>query len=323
MTRYYVFNGDADGLCALQQLRLESPGPGTLVTGVKRDIELLARVTAQPGDECFVLDVSLDVNRAGLVAALAAGAQVHYFDHHHAGQVPADANLHAHLDPAPDVCTSLLVDRHLGGKQRLWALVGTFGDSLTDVGKSLAAAAGLNVEDTALLRDLGVSINYNAYGETLADLHVPPAVLAEEMLPFADPRDFARSSDTFKRLHAGYTQDMALAASLKPTRQAPGAVLFVLPDEAWARRASGTLANDLAKAHATSAVAIVSPKAQGGYLVSLRVPKDSSVSAESFCRRFPTGGGRKTAAGINHLPTPELESFANDFATEFQSAPPA
>jgi hypothetical protein len=95
-------------------------------------------------------------------------------------------------------------------------------------------------------------------------------------------------------------------------------VLFVLPDQAWARRASGTLANDLAKAHAASAVAIVSPKAQGGYLVSLRVPRDSAVSAESFCRRFPTGGGRKTAAGINHLPGPELESFARDFAEQFK-----
>jgi hypothetical protein len=319
MTRHFVFNGDADGLCALQQLRLENPGPGTLVTGVKRDIELVARVTAAPGDEIYVLDVSLDVNRAGLTAALAAGAKVRYFDHHHAGEVPNDANLEPYLDPAPNVCTSLLVDRYLEGRRRPWALVGTFGDSLTEEGKALAAGLGLNAEDTTTLKDLGVCINYNAYGETIADLHVPPAALAEEMLPFADPLDFARRSDTFRRLRDGYAKDMELAARLEPTRQAPGAVLFVLPDEAWARRASGTLANDLAKAHATSAVAIVSPKAQGGYLVSLRVPRDSAVSAESFCRRFPTGGGRKTAAGINHLPTPEFEAFANDFTEQFKS----
>jgi hypothetical protein len=77
------------------------------------------------------------------------------------------------------------------------------------------------------------------------------------------------------------------------------------------------LANELAKAHAGSAVAIVSPKAQGGYLVSLRVPRESTVSAEAFARRFPTGGGRKTAAGINHLPGPELDNFARDFTREF------
>jgi len=33
-----VFNGDADGICALHQLRLAEPVESTLVTGVKRDI---------------------------------------------------------------------------------------------------------------------------------------------------------------------------------------------------------------------------------------------------------------------------------------------
>lgn len=320
MTRYYVFNGDADGLCALQQLRLTSPGESTLVTGVKRDIELVARVKAAPGDHVTVLDISLDVNRAGLVAALDAGAKVAYFDHHHAGEVPVHPNLEPHLDPSPNVCTSILVDRALAGQKRLWAIVGTYGDSLTDEGNALAEGAGLSAEDAKLLKELGISINYNAYGETIADLHVPPSELAAEMLPFADPRDFAKSSPTFRRLHDGYQKDMELAARLEPTKRAPGAVMFVLPDEAWARRASGTLANDLAKAHAGSAIAIVSPKAQGGYLVSVRVPRESTVSAEAFCRRFPTGGGRKTAAGINHLPAPELETFARDFTQQFAPA---
>ena len=37
-----VFNGDADGLCALHQLRLAEPlADAQLVTGVKRDIALL------------------------------------------------------------------------------------------------------------------------------------------------------------------------------------------------------------------------------------------------------------------------------------------
>jgi len=42
---YDVFNGDADGICALIQLRRADPKPdATLITGVKRDIELLERV---------------------------------------------------------------------------------------------------------------------------------------------------------------------------------------------------------------------------------------------------------------------------------------
>jgi hypothetical protein len=317
VTLYYAFNGDADGLCALQQLRLENAEPGVLVTGVKRDIELVGRVAAKAGDECVVLDVSLDVNRAGLVTVLAAGAKVRYFDHHHAGEVPDHAKLEPHLDPSPNVCTSILVDRYLGGRRRAWAAVGAFGDSLGAEGRALSHAAGVGEDDARALEDLGVCINYNAYGETLADLHVPPATLAEEMRPFEDPREFLRRSESYRKLRDGYQQDMELAARLEPRTEVPGAVLFLLPDEAWARRASGTLANDLAKAHAGSAVAIVSPKAQGGFLVSLRVPKESTVSAEAFARRFPTGGGRRTAAGINHLPAPELDSFARDFTCEF------
>ena len=96
-------------------------------------------------------------------------------------------------------------------------------------------------------------------------------------------------------------------------------MVFLLPDAAWARRASGTLANDLAKAHAGSAVAIVSPKTSSGYLVSVRVPREASVSAEAFCRRFPTGGGRRTAAGINHLPSAELDGFAAAFEEQFRA----
>ena len=118
----------------------------------------------------------------------------------------------------------------------------------------------------ARLQELGVAVNYNAYGETIADLHVPPLDLAGEMLAFADPLDFATGSAAFRRLADGYRQDMELARRLEPTRRAAGAILFVLPDQAWARRASGTLANDLAKAHAGSAVAIVSPKSIGRLL---------------------------------------------------------
>ena len=38
MNFFDVFNGDADGICALIQLRLAEPRDTTLITGVKRDI---------------------------------------------------------------------------------------------------------------------------------------------------------------------------------------------------------------------------------------------------------------------------------------------
>ena len=319
MTHCYAFNGDADGLCALQQLRLAGGPPGPLVTGVKRDIALLDRVAAAAGDHCTVLDVSLDVNRAGLLALLQAGVQVRYFDHHFTGEVPKHAGLEAHLDLSPQVCTSLLVDRFVEGRHRAWAIVGAFGDSLTDEAGALAADAGIAPDAAERLRQLGVAVNYNAYGETIADLHVPPEELAAEMIRWANPLDFAQDSALCRRLADGFRADMELARQLAPARKTKGAVFFTLPDAAWARRASGTLANDLAKAHTGSAVAIVSPKSGGGYLVSVRVPRESSVSAEAFCRTFPTGGGRRTAAGINHLPGEDLQKFADAFEAQFRA----
>ena len=47
MADFDVFNGDADGLCALHQLRLLEPREATLVTGPKRDIALLQRVSLE------------------------------------------------------------------------------------------------------------------------------------------------------------------------------------------------------------------------------------------------------------------------------------
>ncbi len=318
MTHTYVFNGDADGLCALQQLRLAGEPPGRLVTGVKRDIALVDRVAPAAGGLCTVLDVSLDVNRAGLLALLAGGTRVRYFDHHFAGEIPEHPGLEAHIDLAPNVCTSILVDRHLDGRCRAWAAVGAFGDSLTDEARGLAAAAGLAGEAVDTLRAVGTALNYNGYGESLADLHAPPAELAAEMLRHPDPLEFAARSEVYRRVAEGFRADMALARGVQPARRSSGAVLFVLPDAPWARRVSGTLANDLAKANAGDAVALLSPKTDGGYLVSVRVPRDARVSAESFCRKFPTGGGRKTAAGINHLPAEALNEFGSAFEAEFK-----
>ncbi len=47
-----------------------------------------------------------------------------------AGDIPAHPRFEAHIDCAPDVCTGILVDRHLGGAQRVWAVVAAFGDNL-------------------------------------------------------------------------------------------------------------------------------------------------------------------------------------------------
>ena len=105
MTHFDVFNGDADGLCALTQLRNAEPREAELITGVKRDINLLERVTAEPGSQVTVLDVSLDKNRAGLERVLEAGADVFYCDHHFAGDIPDNPRLETVINTAPDAPT--------------------------------------------------------------------------------------------------------------------------------------------------------------------------------------------------------------------------
>jgi single-stranded DNA-specific DHH superfamily exonuclease len=319
MTHLYAFNGDADGLCALQQLRLVDPRDATLVTGVKRDITLLRRVSAAAGDEVTVLDISLDANRDDLNRLLEAGASVRYFDHHHAGELPRHANFEPHIEEAADVCTSTLVDRHLAGRHRSWAIVAAFGDNLPELGAAMATAAGIAPSTTAVLERLGISLNYNAYGSTISDLCFDPADLAQQMLPFADPMEFTRHSPAHARLTERYEEDMQRARALKPARQVAGATVVVLPDEAWARRVIGVLANDLSRSQPDCAIAILAPKAEGGFTVSVRVPAGGRVTADEFCRGFETGGGRKLAAGINHLPAANVGHLAATFEARFRT----
>src|SRR5690606_26020239 len=113
-----------------------------LVTGLKREIALLERVPARAGDQVLVCDLSMERNRPALLRLLESGVRVRYFDHHAAGEVPRHPGLEAHVDLGSGVCTSVLVDRHLGGRFRAWAVVGAFGDNLRGVAEGLATQLG-------------------------------------------------------------------------------------------------------------------------------------------------------------------------------------
>jgi hypothetical protein len=167
MAHFDVFNGDADGICALHQLRLAVPRETTLVTGTKHDIALVERTHAQSGDTMTVLDLSFDTNRGALEPLLAKGIEIEYFDHHYAGEVPPYRNLRAHIDTTANVCTSVLVDRHLGGRFRRWAIVAAWGDNLPETALALARDLDLSDDETEQLRELGEAMNYNAYGDSV------------------------------------------------------------------------------------------------------------------------------------------------------------
>jgi hypothetical protein len=318
MTRHFAFNGDADGLCAVQQLRLARPGPANLVTGTKRDINLLRHVAACAGDEVFVLDISLHENRSDLMRILESGARATYFDHHRAGAIPENKCLTAHIDESADVCTSILVSRHVVEPAPAWAVVAAFGDNLTDVARAMASRIGIGIDATAELEKLGVCLNYNAYGETVEDLHFHPAELSIRMLPYVDPLAFMTDTPIYDRLRAGYEEDMAKARGAA-SRVYGSSGIVVLPNAPWARRAIGVLINELAHQRPHVALAILSPRSSGGFAVSVRVPATSPVSAADFCKDFATGGGRKSAGGINHLPDADLNRFAARFEARFKT----
>lgn len=319
MKLYDVFNGDADGLCALQQIRLAEPAESTLVTGVKRDIALLSRVEAAPGDRITVLDISVDKNREALLMLLGRGVEVRYFDHHFPGEsVPEHAKLDLHVETEqPDKGTSLLVDDFLQGRFRAWAVVGTFGDNFDESARRAAQPLGLTESDLLRLRDLGIYLNYNGYGALVEDLHFPPDQLFRRLHPYPDPLEFVRSDDTFEQLETGYREDMAKAEGLRPELETERHGLYVLPAEPWARRVSGVLANRLAHSATERAHALLTRLPDGGFVVSVRAPLDTKQGADDLCRRFPGGGGRKAAAGINRLEDASYSAFVQAFTAAF------
>jgi len=80
-----VFNGDADAICALHQLRLHNPKKSSIITGVKRDYQLLKRIIATCDGTLTVLDISSHVNWDSPLQLLKQGNTVHFFDHHFTG----------------------------------------------------------------------------------------------------------------------------------------------------------------------------------------------------------------------------------------------
>jgi len=312
-----VFNGDADGICALHQLRLADPLESQLVTGVKRDIALLRRIDPVAGDQVTALDIAVEKNAVPLVDFLARGVRVRWFDHHNPGALPVHPGFEAHIDTAAEVCTSLLVDRYLHGRHRAWAVTAAFGDNLHGAARLAAEPLDLSRGQLAALQELGECINYNGYGETVADLHFPPDELYRRLHPYADPFAFIAESPEFDRLRIGYAEDMALARAVTAQEERVTGAVFILPDAPWARRVSGVYANELASAHPDRAHALLTRSPQGHYVVSVRAPLSNRTGADELCRRFETGGGRKAAAGINTLPASRLDDFVLAFYTQY------
>lgn len=313
-----VFNGDADGICALVQLRLSQPIDSKLITGVKRNIQLLKQVTVDKNDHVTVLDISLAKNKNDLQRILAQGATVIYIDHHQAGEIPTYKRLTTLIDTQSHVCTSLLVNQYLNGQFPEWAVVAAYGDNLDNSANKLAESLNLDNSQREQLRRLGICINYNGYGGQIEDLHFHPAELFSKLVKYSSPFDFIQQrEDLFQKLQRAYQADMERGLAVKPYLQDDDIVVLILPDAAWARRVSGVLGNELANNSPDKAHAILTKICSDGFMVSVRAPLTNRTGADELCAQFETGGGRKAAAGINNLPANQLNHFISLFKQQY------
>jgi hypothetical protein len=309
MKSYDVFNGDADGICALIQLRLAEPKQADLITGVKRDINLLNKLPVTACD-VTVLDISFDKNRDAVENLLAAGANITYVDHHKTGDLIKHDNLHIDIDLKPSTCTSLLVDKRLEGRYRAWALTAAFGDNLIEVALTLGKESGFTDQDLDALQELGTLINYNGYGEVESDLFFEPAELYKILVAYESPFDFIKERiDILNILRKGYELDMKFAQQSAIIHETKASAVIELENAAWAKRVSGVFGNHLANNFPHRAHAVLRKKDDSSFVVSVRAPLENKYGADLLVSKFPTGGGRKAAAGINNLPPELLEKF--------------
>jgi len=217
------------------------------------------------------------------------------------------------------VCTSLLVNQTLKGRFLAWAVVGTFGDNLHRSATAMAKPLNLTSDDLEKLSSLGLYLNYNGYGATLDDLYFSPAELFKRTSKFITPQQFiAEDSETFNVLETGYHSDMTSASQSELIFNQEHAVIYQLPNEAWARRVSGVFGNDLANQSPSRAHAVITEKSNGNLLVSVRAPLNNKRGADEICRQFPTGGGRSAAAGINKLEQSDLARFIETFSSFYK-----
>lgn len=315
----FVFNGDADGLCAQHILFLELGAPVLRVTGLKRDIELLDRVPLLPGVHVHALDISLKRNLGALPRLLGQGnMHVTWYDHHEPGEPGRHPRLSLRVNQAPETCTAAIVDAAFGRRHPLWAAMAAFGDGMPATGSGLASAGGASAHEAQALRRAGVLLNYNAYGEQPGDQLIPAADLALRMETYDSALDFCWDASVFAPLAGQFEADRDAFQALTALVDLPGAKAYVVPEAPFARRYAATWANERAEERPGEALAVLNALPGGAYRISLRAPRGAGrvPPASGLAAEFG-GGGRNLAAGIDALPAADLERFAMRFGDYF------
>ena len=244
------------------------------------------------------------------------GAAVEYFDHHFTGDAPLPGGVVAHIDTSPRVCTGMLVDRHLHGRQRIWAVVAAFGDNLVDAACDLAASLSVTTGALEALKDLGDALTHNSYSDRVEDAIVPPGRARASSSPTP-----IRCASLRRARVRGHRRRATARHRTRPrhragARAARGAGVRAARCGLGAPRARHLRQRGRQRASPRSRMRCVTVREDGDYAVSVRAPRARPHGADALCRKFG-GNGRAAAAGIGRLPREELGEFVARLAERY------
>ena len=322
MADFDLFNGDADGIFSLLQVRQVEPRPDAVrITGVKRDTQLFRQIAdqTQAGDRITALDIGMARNTAGLTAVLKSGADVFFCDHHATGDIPQHEGLTVLTDASPETCTAFLIDQYLNGAKSAWAVCGAYGDNFQALAMRIASERNVSFP-LSRLRELGELVNYNAYGLTVEDLHFHPADLYARLAAYPNPMAFIEDApEALETLRQGYSSDWEIAASAREIHISNAGQILSLPASPASNRISGLFANALVDEEPDKAFAILTRLGDenGGYRVSVRAPMSRATRGADVLAKAFGGGGRAEASGIDLLTDDDISRFVEAFDTAF------
>lgn len=321
-----LFNGDADGIFSLIQLRKAKPvADALLISGVKRDNALVKKINQEHAAKAenasvSVLDLSFDKNADSLQALLPVVDSVFFCDHHRASKLFQHPKLTTHINTEPTACTGLILSDLLDNHFHVWAVAAAFGDGLDTVATREAKKLGLDAEQTRLLKNLGMFVNYNGYGASVDDLNYHPVELYQILSQYESPFDVINDTDSpYGNLEDGFHIDMGRAEQCDVIEENDVVIAVQLDDAAWARRVSGVYSNKLASDNPEKAVIVATRNKDSSLTISLRAPRNHQHGAGDLCSSYPEGGGRAGAGGINKLEPHHLPIFIAMVADFYQN----
>ena len=180
----------------------------------------------------------------------------------------------------------------------------------------MSLAEGLDALQTKLLKEIGLSINYNSYGKTENDLFFRINDVVNMVEDCGKDVFNIAKHEIFLKLLESFNSDMSTALCQAPYSINEKGVIYIFPDEPWSHRILGAFSNHLVNVNKNSACAIAVENSDKTYRISVRSSLNNPYGAGNLCKIF-RGGGREKAGGIDDLEESDLPKFKEQFERAF------